>query len=208
MNGPHGQHTMPASQRLLPLPQQSCTCYLVQWVSQHACDWLAWDENSPPSYQHQSRTDTSHGNWSTAIQAGLETSVEVSTEYGEDSFMVTWGAMHTEKMLWGVSGDCLDGSGWITALNNSGISTSDKAQSFISVHHICRTGYMHQVSVATLYMLMWKVYDQYVERTTNNDNGGLVTLPFDVLLKQSCVEQPQADNWFKPMELDIWFIDL
>ena len=79
----------------------------------------------------------------------------------------------------GVSGDLLDGSGCITALTNSGISISGKAQSFISVHHICRTRYMHQVSVAALYMLMIKAYDQYVERTTNNDNGDLVSLSFD-----------------------------
>ena len=103
----------------------------------------------------------------------------------------------------GVSSDWLDGSGWLTALTNSGISTSGKAQSFISVHRICRTRYMHQVSVAALYMLMRKAYDQYVERTTNNDNCDLVTLPFDVWLKQLCVEQPQADYWFKSMELDL-----
>ena len=65
------------------------------------------------------------------------------TEYGKVYFLVTLGAMHTEKMLWGFSGDWLDGSGWITALTNSGISTSGKAQSFISVHHLCRTRYMH-----------------------------------------------------------------
>ena len=60
------------------------------------------------------------------------------TEHGKDSFLVTLGAMHTEKMLWGVSGEWLGGSGWITELTYSGISTSGKAQSFISVHHICR----------------------------------------------------------------------
>ena len=30
------------------------------------------------------------------------------TEHGDDSFLVTLEAMHTEKMLWGVSGDWLD----------------------------------------------------------------------------------------------------
>ena len=126
------------------------------------------------------------------------------TEHGEDSFLVTLGAMHTEKMLWGVSGDWLDGGGWITVLTNSGISTGSKAQSFISAHHICRTRYMHQVSVAALYMLMRKAYDHYVERTTNSDNGDLLTLPFNVWLKQLFIEQPQADYyWFKSMELDL-----
>ena len=78
-----------------------------------------------------------------------------------------------------------------------------KLNYFTSVHHICRTRYMHQVSVAALYMLMRKAYDQYVERTTNNDKGDLVTLPFDIWLKQLCVEQPQADYWFKSIKLDL-----
>ena len=46
---------------------------------------------------------------------------------GEDSFLVTVGALHIEQMLWGVSGDWLDGSGWTTVLTNSCISTSNKA---------------------------------------------------------------------------------
>ena len=98
--------------------------------------------------------------------------MEVSTEHGEDSFLVT--------LLLGVSGDWLDGSAVISALTNIGTSTNSKAQSFISVHHICRTRFMHQVSVAALYMLMRKAYDQYVEKTTNNYNGDLVTLSFDI----------------------------
>ena len=67
-------------------------------------------------------------------------------------------------MLCCVSGDLLDCSDWITALTNSGISASGKAQSFI--HHICRPRYMQQVSVAALYMLMNKAYDHYVDKTT------------------------------------------
>ncbi len=133
------------------------------------------------------------------------------TDHGEDSFLVTLGAMHTEKMLWSVSGDWLNGSGWTTALTNSGISTSGKAESFIGVHHICRTRYMHQVSVAALYMLMKTAYEQYVNTATTGDDGlsgdgdsnDLIPLPFEEWLKQLCKLQPQADYWFKSMELDL-----
>ncbi|KAL7395746.1 hypothetical protein ABVT39_022389 [Epinephelus coioides] len=126
-------------------------------------------------------------------------------ELGEDSFLVTLGPMHTEKMLWSVSGDWLDGSRWTTALTNSGISTSGKAQAFISVHHICRTRYMHQVSVATLYVLMKTAYDQYMEKATNDnvEASNLIPQPFDEWLKMLCASQPQADFWFKSMELDL-----
>ena len=59
-----------------------------------------------------------------------------NSEISEESLLVMLGPMHTEKMLWSVSGDWLDGSGWTTALTNSGVSTSCKAKSFIGVHHI------------------------------------------------------------------------
>ena len=52
---------------------------------------------------------------------------------------VTLWSMHNEKMLCGVSCDWLDGSDLITALTYSGISTSGKAQSFISIHWVNAT---------------------------------------------------------------------
>ncbi len=135
------------------------------------------------------------------------------TDHGEDSYLVTLGAMHTEKMLWGVSGDWLDGSGWTTALTNSGISTSGRAQSFIGVNHICRTRYMHQVSVAALYILIKMAYERYVdEATTDDDPDGdsndPTPLPFDEWRKQLCIKQPQADYWFKSMELDLLILEV
>ena len=94
---------------------------------------------------------------------------KLQTEHSEGYYQVICVAMHTEKMLCGMYCDRLDINGWNTALTNSGISTSGKAQSFTSVHHICRTRYMHmhQVSVATLYMLMRKAFDHYIDKTTN-----------------------------------------
>lgn len=132
------------------------------------------------------------------------------TELGEDSFLVTLGPMHTEKMLWSVSGDWLNGSGWTTALTNSGISTSGKAQSFIGVHHICRTRYIHQVSVAALYILMKKAYDQFIEKVTNDDSelNYLISKPFDEWLKELCASQPQAEFWLKSMELDLLILQV
>jgi hypothetical protein len=72
------------------------------------------------------------------------------SEMVEESFLVIFGAMHFEKMLWSVSGDWLHGNGWTTVVTNSGISTSGKAASSIGVHHICRTRYIHQVTSAAL----------------------------------------------------------
>ena len=58
---------------------------------------------------------------------------------------------------------------------------------------------MHQVAVATLYMLLRKAYDHHVDKTTHNYDGDIVTLPYDVWLKQIYVVH--ADYWFMSMEL-------
>ena len=126
------------------------------------------------------------------------------TEVGESTFLVTLGAMHTEKMLWSVSGDWLDGSGWVSAITNSGVATSGKAQSFIGVHHICRTRYIHQVSVAALYSLLTKAYESHVNLSINDE---CAALPFQTWLVNLRRDQPQADYWFKAMELDLLILE-
>ena len=112
--------------------------------------------------------------------------------------------MHTEKMLWGVSGDWLDGSGWVTAITNSGVATSGKAQSFIGVHHICRTRYIHQVSVAALYSLLTKAYESHVYQAMIDERAAL---PYQTWLAQLRRDQPQAEFWFKSMELDLLILE-
>ena len=109
------------------------------------------------------------------------------SEFGESCFLVTLGAMHTEKMLWSVSGDWLDGSGWVTAIANSGVATSGKAQSFIGVHHICRTRYIHQVSTVALYTLLTKAYECHVNEAMND---GKPALSYQTLLKILLQDQP------------------
>jgi len=68
--------------------------------------------------------------------------------HGEDKFVIMLGAMHIEKMLWEVNGTWFHGSGWTTAITNSGVASSGVAESFIGVSHIARTRYMHQVSLS------------------------------------------------------------
>ena len=122
-----------------------------------------------------------------------------NSEIGENSFLVMLGAMHTEKMLWGVSGNWLDGSGWTTALTNSGVTTSGKAESFIGVHHICRTRYIHQVSVCALYELMSRAYDSDLK----SENQLRDCCKFDQWLLIKRTAQPQAEFWLLSWELDL-----
>ena len=52
-------------------------------------------------------------------------------------------------------------------------------------------------------MLMMKAYDCFVDKGTINEAGDHSALPFQEWLKHLCTIQPQADYWFKSMELDL-----
>ncbi|KAK3741022.1 hypothetical protein RRG08_005712 [Elysia crispata] len=64
--------------------------------------------------------------------------------------------MHTEKMVLEMLGDWLEGSGWATALTNSGIASSGVAESFIGVSHLTRTRYYHQVTALALILFFFE----------------------------------------------------
>ena len=129
----------------------------------------------------------------------------------EDNYLVMLGAMHIEKMLWTVSGDWLQCSGWTTAIHNSAVATSGTAQSFLGATHICRTRYVHQVSASALYVLMKKAYTAYTEMMQDGDPrsssaDGPPTI--QEWIQQKCLKQPQADFWFKAMELDLLILQV
>ena len=79
-----------------------------------------------------------------------------------------------------------------------------KAQSFIGVHHICRTRYIHQVSVAALYSLLTKAYESHVHQAVIHMGAAL---PFQIWLAKLRKDQPQAEYWFKAMELDLLILE-
>ena len=91
-------------------------------------------------------------------------------------------------------------TGWITTLTacNSGILTSGKGQSFYQYQPHLQTRYLQKVSETVKIV---HAYDHYVDKATTNYDVNLITLPYDVLLKQLCAVQPHADYWFKSMEL-------
>ena len=65
--------------------------------------------------------------------------------FGENKFFLAMGALHTEKCLWGASGDFVSGSGYTSALTSSGVCTSGIAELIPSVSNIMRTRYVKQV---------------------------------------------------------------
>ena len=64
--------------------------------------------------------ETSHTPYIILIQEKLQLygrwlAIACPRTHGEDIFVVMLGVMHTEKMAYGLLGDWLEGSGWITA---------------------------------------------------------------------------------------------
>ena len=55
------------------------------------------------------------------------------------------GAIHTEKCLWGASGDFVSGSGYTSALTSCGVFTSGIVELILSVSNSMRTRYVKQV---------------------------------------------------------------
>jgi len=45
-------------------------------------------------------------------------------KYGEQMFVTMLGGLHTEMNAWKTVGDLLDGSGWTSALSESGVTTA------------------------------------------------------------------------------------
>ena len=77
---------------------------------------------------------------------------------GEQRFILMFGGLHIELALWKVVGDLLHGSGWTTALTDSGVTSAGTADSFIKVTHLTRTRHAHQVTVLALYKLQVRAH--------------------------------------------------
>ena len=56
-------------------------------------------------------------------------------------------------------GDWLEDSGWSSLLTDV-VASSGKAESFLSAGDVTRTRYAHQVTAATLHILMTKAYQK------------------------------------------------
>ena len=62
-----------------------------------------------------------------------------------------------------ILGDWPEGSGWCSGTAEAEITSSSKAQSFLSASHVARTRYTYQVPAASLQILMIKTYASYTK---------------------------------------------
>ena len=87
-----------------------------------------------------------------------------------------------------ILGNWLEDSGWCSAITDAEITLSGKAQFSLSASHISRTGYTHQVTAASLHILMIKAYESSTESTEASSS-------FLCWKKQKGKECPQFHYW-------------
>ena len=80
--------------------------------------------------------------------------------YGENRLIPMLGGLHTEINFWKLVGNLLDESGWTTMLNDSGVATSGRADSYIHASHLKRTRHSHQVTALALAQLELEAFEQ------------------------------------------------
>ena len=112
-------------------------------------------------------------------------------KYGEDKVLMMIGPLHIEMALLSLIGDWLESSGWVETLVKSSISTLAKASSFLKGSHPKRSRYAHQVTCASLSLLMNEAYEN------SNDHGDL-TAWIDIQKQRSI----QFSHWTTVLELE------
>ena len=80
--------------------------------------------------------------------------------FGENKFVIMLGGLHIEMGFLALIGSFVTGSGWVEALEEAGVATSGKADSFLWAAHVKRSRYAHQVTACSLYQLLSDAYSE------------------------------------------------
>ena len=88
-------------------------------------------------------------------------------KYGDHSIFMMMGPLHIEMTFLNTIGDWLESSGWVEILVQGDISTPGRADSFLKGNHPKRSRYAHQITCASLSILMQEAYRK------SNDNSDL-----------------------------------
>ena len=96
------------------------------------------------------------------------------------------------KML----GDILLGSGWTTAISEAGVASIGTADSFLKASHVTKTRHAHQISAASLYLLLNDAYTACIQA-----EGVILSLEEWCCLRTN--ESPQFKYWYQILLLEI-----
>ena len=89
--------------------------------------------------------------------------------HGENRY-VFLGGMHEELIACKSLGNWLEGSGWTTAVTNSGVPSGGTVHSFLEAAHLSKTKHAHQLTAA-FYILMDCAYVAYQSSGTYTESS-------------------------------------
>ena len=110
--------------------------------------------------------------------------------FDEGKFVIMMGGLHIEMGFLTPVDSYLTGSGWVEALEESGATTSGKADLFLQGAHVKRSRYVHQVTACSLYQLL---KDAYLKSQEND---------FDSFFYEKS-RVPQFRFWGTALELEL-----
>ena len=112
--------------------------------------------------------------------------------------MIMFGGLYIEMATLKLLGDWLEDSGWTNAPVQADIASSGTANSFIHASHIAKTRHAHQVTAASLYILLQQAYS---EDCTSDDTDAMQ--PDGPTFEEWCIQRAKAsvhfDYWLKTL---------
>ena len=98
-----------------------------------------------------------------------------------------------------VIGDWLKDSGWVEALVQAKVASPGIAESFLSASHVTRTRHSHQVTAASLYILLKRAHHHYKKESEPDFQAK----EFDDWCAQQVKQVPQFQFWFIALQLEL-----
>lgn len=117
-------------------------------------------------------------------------------KYEEDKVILMFGGLHIEMAAFRVVGDWLQKSGWTNVLVNADVASPGKADSFLKSSQVTRTRYAHQVTAASLHMLMKQAYEDDLKASEQEED-------FYSWCERRRNESPQFEFWATTLELEL-----
>ena len=102
-------------------------------------------------------------------------------------------------------GKWTEGSGWTDVLVNAGVATQGVADSFITASHLTRTRRVHQVTAASLFIMMGRAYNTH--KVKAEEDGGSV-MSYEDWKKAMAEKSTQFLYWSTVLSLELMCLHL
>ena len=118
--------------------------------------------------------------------------------YGDKSYVVMMGGLHTEMAFLAAIGNWLSGSGWSTVMSVADVTTEGRSDYLLKGHETSTSQWAHQVTAAALYHLMVEAYAQ--QKDDQNEQS------FDEWRKDMEGKKNHFYYWSKVLDLEMLFL--